>query len=70
MKKSILCLLIILTLCLCVMFASCKKDDEVIPAPDAGSVDKSGEVVIDTNLPGDVDLGGPNQAVDGSTPRY
>ncbi len=70
MKKSILCLLLILTLCLCVMFASCKKDDEIVPAPDAGGVNKSGEVVIDTNLPGDVNLDGPNQAVNGSTPRY
>ena len=69
MKKSILCLLLILTLCLCVMFASCKKDDEVIPAPDAGNVGKSGEVVIDTNLPGEVDMVGPNQDVNGYTPR-
>ncbi len=70
MKKSILCLLIILTLCLCVIFASCKKDDEVVPAPNGGSIEKSGETVIDTDMPGEVELNGPNQSIEGSTPRY
>lgn len=70
MKKSILCLLVLLTLCLCVVFASCKKDDEVIPAPDTGNVGQQGETEIDTDLPGEVKLDAPNQTVEGSTPRY
>ena len=70
MKKSIFCLLILLTLCLCVIFASCKKDDELVPAPDAGNVGQKGETVIDTDLPGDVKLDAPNQDLEGETPRY
>ena len=70
MKKSIFCLLILLTLCLCVIFASCKKDDEVVPAPDTGNVGKLGETQIDTELPGEVKLDAPNQDIEGSTPRY
>lgn len=70
MKKSILCLLVLLTLCLCVVFASCKKEDEVIPPPDSGNVGKTGETVIDTDLPGEVKLDAPNQDLEGSTPRY
>ena len=70
MKKSILCLLVLLTLCLCVVFASCKKEDEIIPAPDAGNVGKVGETEIDTDLPGEVKLDAPNQDLADSTPRY
>jgi hypothetical protein len=70
MKKSILCLLVILTLCLCVVFASCKKDDEVVAPPDSGNVGQKGETIIDTDLPGEVKLDSPNQTVEGSTPRY
>ena len=70
MKKSILCLLMILTLCLCLVFASCGKEDNVIDAPDVGGIGKSDTTVTDPNVAGDVTLVEPNQAIEGSTPRY
>ena len=70
MKKSILCLLILLSLCLCVIFTSCKPDENVIPAPDGGNIGKEGETEIDDTIKADVNLDAPNQSIEGSTPRY
>ena len=70
MKKSILCLLVLLSLCLCVLLASCKPDDNIIPAPDGGNIGQEGETQADDNVKADVNLDAPNQSVEGSTPRY
>ena len=70
MKKSILCLLMLLTLCLCLVFASCAKEDNVIDAPDVGGIGKNDTLVTDPNVEGEVNLNEPNQAVEGTTPRY
>ena len=68
MKKSILCLLVLLTLCVCILFASCKNEDTIVDAPDAAGVGKKGETQTQ-KVEGVVDLDAPNQAVDGFTTR-
>ena len=68
MKKSILCLFVLLTLCVCILFVSCKKEDTVIDAPDANSVGKKGETQTE-KIPGSVDLDGPNEQLPGWTTR-
>lgn len=70
MKKSILCLLILLSLCLCVLLASCAPEDEIIPPPDGGNIGQEGETIIDDTVKADVNLDAPNQTIEGSTPRY
>ena len=69
MKRSILCLLVILTLCVCMLFVSCKKDDTSAEAPDANGVGKKGETQTE-RVEGNVDLNGPNEQIPGSTTRY
>ena len=68
MKRSILCLLVILTLCVCMLFVSCKKEDTVIDAPDAAGVGKKGETQTQ-KVEGTVDQNGPNEQLDGYTTR-
>ena len=43
MKRSILCLLVLLTLCVCILFVSCKQEDPAYDAPDAADVGQKGE---------------------------
>ena len=69
MKRSILCLLVLLTLCVCMLFVSCKKEDPASGAPDAAGVGKKGETQTQ-RVEGTVDLSGPNEQVPGSTTRY
>ena len=69
MKRSILCLLVLLTLCVCILLASCKNEDTIIDAPDAAGVGKKGETQTQ-KVDGVVDLDGPNQDLDDFTPRH
>lgn len=69
MKRSILCLLVLLTLCVCILFASCKKEDTKVDAPDAAGVGKKGETQTQ-KVDGNVDLNGPNEQINGDTIRY
>ncbi len=68
MKRSILCLLVLLTLCVCILFVSCKKEDPAVDAPDAAGVGKKGETET-TRVEGSVDLDGPNEQLPGFTDR-
>jgi len=77
MKKSIICLLVLLSLCLCLVLVACTPDTpgeggggDVPPAPDGGDTGKKGEIEISTDVGGSVNIDGPNQTVEGSTPRY
>ncbi len=69
MKRSILCLLVLLTLCVCILFVSCKKEDPAIDAPDAAGVGKKGETETQ-KVQGEVDLNGPKVQVPGYTLPY
>jgi len=64
MKKSILCLLLVLSLCLCMIFASCKPDEE------EPSGEKMGEVHTTPDTSAGVEPNFPNQNVDGFTGRH
>ena len=68
MKRSILCLLVLLTLCVCILFVSCKKEDTIIDAPDAANVGKKGETQTQ-KVETEVELGGPNVQLPGFTDR-
>lgn len=63
MKKSILCLLLVLSLCLCMIFVSCKPDEE------DPTVDKLGQVHTTPDTSGGVEPNLPNPPVDGFTNR-
>ena len=66
MKKSILCILLVLSMCLCMILVSCKPDEEP-PAPPA---EVKGQVHEDP-ASSNVDLNNmPNQIVDDNTLRY
>lgn len=65
MKKSILCLLLVLSLCLCVIFASCKPEEEEEPVGE-----KMGEVHTTPDTSAGVEPQFPNQNVDGYTDRH
>lgn len=69
MKRSILCLLVLLTLCVCILFVSCKKEDPNTAAPDAAGVGKKGETET-TKVQGSVDQNGPNEQLPDWTTRY
>ena len=68
MKRSILCLLVILTLCVCILFVSCKKEDPGKNDPDSIDVGKKGEIQTD-RVQSDVELNGPNEQLPGFTDR-
>ena len=68
MKRSILCLLVILSLCVCMLFVSCKKEDPALSAPDAAGIGKKGETET-TKVDGSVDLNGPNEQLPDWTTR-
>jgi hypothetical protein len=74
MKRSILCLLVLLTLCLCILFVSCKQEDPGKNDPDASEIGKEG--VIETEkIQETPDFIPPenaetNQRQDGFTNRY
>ncbi len=68
MKRSILCLLVILTLCVCILFVSCKKEDPGKNDPDSADVGKKGEIQTD-RVQSDVELNGPNEQLPGFTDR-
>jgi hypothetical protein len=68
MKKSILCVLLVLSMCLCMILASCKPDD-VEPTPPPAQT--SGQVHKTPDSSSGVDLNMPNQIVDDqTTQRY
>ena len=69
MKRSILCLLVLLTLCVCILFVSCKKEDTITDAPDAANVGKKGEINT-TKVEKPLELGGPNEQLPDWTTRY
>ena len=69
MKRSILRLLVLLTLCVCMLFVSCKKEDPALSAPDAAGVGKKGETQTQ-KVEGTVDQNGPNEQIPGDTVRY
>ena len=69
MKKSILCLMLVLCLCLGMILASCKPDE---PAPEPPAVDdggKQGQVHQTPDTSAGVDPDMPNPQLDGSTIR-
>jgi hypothetical protein len=68
MKRSILCLLVILTLCLCILFVSCTKEDPGKNDPDSADIGKKGEIQTDRVQP-EVELNGPNEQLPGFTDR-
>lgn len=68
MKRSILCLLVLLTLCVCILFVSCKKEDPALDAPDAAGVGKKGESQTQ-KIPGQVEIDAPNEQLPGWTNR-
>ncbi len=65
MKKSILCLLLVLSLCLCMIFASCKPDEV-----DESTGEKLGQVHTTPDTSAGVEPDLPNQSVDGFTNRH
>ena len=69
MKRSILCLLVLLTLCVCILFVSCKKEDTIIDAPDASNVGKKGETET-TKVEKPLEFVGPNEQLPDQTIRY
>jgi len=74
MKRSILCLLVLLTLCVCILFVSCKNEDLGANDPDAAEVGKKGEIQTE-KVPADPDYISPdnaetNQQQPGGTVRY
>lgn len=77
MKKSIICLLMLLCLCLCLVFVACTPEDpgtgdtpDTPVTPDGDDTGKKGEIDISADASGSVNLPGPNETVEGSTPRY
>ena len=74
MKRSILCLLVLLTLCVCILFVSCKADDPEVEAPDSADIGKEG-VTETQKVPADPDYISPdnsetNPQQPGGTIRY
>lgn len=69
MKRSILCLLVLLTLCVCILFVSCKKEDPALDAPDAAGVGKKGESQTQ-KVPGQVEMDVDAVPVPGYTMPY
>jgi ABC-type oligopeptide transport system substrate-binding subunit len=65
MKKSILCLLLVLSLCLCMIFASCKPDEV-----ETETGDKLGQVHTTPDTSAGVDPSFPNPQIGNETPRY
>ncbi len=65
MKKSILCLLLALLLCLGMVFVSCKKDEE----EEGDTVGKKGDVKV-TAAAEDAVVNRPNEQVPGYTIGY
>lgn len=74
MKKSILCIMLVLALCLCLVLASCKKDPEP-ENPDTPQTDttlpgeKKGDIYKITDQGGDATFNEPNEQPDGETTR-
>ena len=67
MKKSILCILLVLSMCLCMILVSCKPDEEP-PAPPA---EVNGQVHKTPDSSSGVDLNNmPNQIIGYQTQRY
>ena len=65
MKKSILCLLLVLSLYLCMIFASCKPDES-----ETETGDKLGQVHTTPDTSAGVEPNFPNPQVGDTTPRY
>lgn len=77
MKKTLLCLLLALCLCLsCIMLIACNDDEEPAddPATDVApgdeEVGKKGEVTLFPKEENEVSPNQPNEQIDGSTTRY
>ena len=68
MKRSILCLLVLLSLCVCLLFVSCKKEDVIVNAPDAAGVGKDGQITTE-KVQGEVELDVPDVQIPGYTTR-
>ena len=66
MKKSILCILLVLSMCLCMILASCKPDEEP-PAPPS---EVNGQVHKTPDSGAGVDPNMPNEIVGDQTQRY
>ena len=69
MKRSILCLFVLLTLCVCMLFVSCKKEDPELEAPDSAGVGKKGEQQTQ-KVQGEVNIPNPGVQQDGYTIPY
>lgn len=76
MKKSILCVLLVMALCLCVVLASCKKNPDTPDNPDNGNTstvlpgEKKGNVYETPDVGGDATVDEPNEQPADGTPRY
>ena len=76
MKKTLLCLLLALCLCLsCIMFIACDKDDEVPPedvppVEEEQEIGKKGEVTLFPKEENEVSPNQPNEQLGDSTTRY
>ena len=67
MKKSILCILLVLSMCLCMILVSCKPDDDVETPPE----EVTGQFHTTPDSTAGVGFEADNPIVDGnSTARY
>lgn len=75
MKKSVLCLLLVLALCLALVLTACKNKPEDDPNKDPGTTDstlpgeKKGNVYTTPNTGGEATSNQPNEQVPGYTTR-
>ena len=68
MKKSILCILLVLSMCLCMILVSCKPDDDAGNNPPPAET--NGQVHKTPDSSSGVDLNMPNQIIGDQTQRY